>query len=744
MEGSHSGSLETSYVRVIVHLSFLANVGDRKDPSYTKLSRPARISALNQLYRALGLRLICDYFGKKGEEAREIYNHGLMNALAANALHFIGISSVLVLFSLNIHTLYVGAISKVSWLQFISKAQEMVLQSSIANIALYFLRLELTSERETPYGAIFPILTISQLSSLWSSEFWGSVTARCLRRGWRWCFYLLGVGGCIVLANIVGPASAVFMIPRQAEYSVGSASTYFNASLSQMAPNHVNASTINPGCATVEGREQLSLTNCPNWEATRDFAGNGSPYNLNTATWVTTHLIANRGTATGGVSNSSTVATTEGMVVATALEVAVKNFWNISIQSNKYLKDKVSAVTQIKQPYAEADCRIFPFPVTDDSPETSPVIFGEKAQLTLDDFTTAEVQNATRENLEGTIIWKTVPATNLSDFSLLAVVIPPRDSSYQFLRQNDQFIQSFSASGGWHVASGCVIRAVWISTEIEITSSVFDQYGTIASQMSTAELEQQWNSAAQFPSISISTDWANYLLPSSNYTPSPLQAIFNSMQTPLNFKQGAQWPNHEILLSTLVVTGLATSLSYRVTNNINQDKYLFSGAYGWDADTMNTTTPYFYGGSISVPFGAHKDSTYPQSFPNDGYQLVTKFHVTGLVYNLEGRAVRVSMAILSLYLILALTFVIYSLCSRNHSSSWDTISELTALALRSPPPQRLEKTCSGINCFSTFGIPSNIKIGDKNEWHFHHPDSEDLTTKSSWGIRRWYKANNKT
>ena len=64
-----------------------------------------------------------------------------------------------------------------------------------------------------------------------------------------------------------------------------------------------------------------------------------------------------------------------------------------------------------------------------------------------------------------------------------------------------------------------------------------------------------------------------------------------------------------------------------------------------------------------------------------------------------------SIGLLLLHIIIALSHTVHVLCTRQTSEAWDSVSELVALSQMSPPPtgRQLASSCAGIRTFGTMG-----------------------------------------
>ncbi|KAI9699318.1 MAG: hypothetical protein M1836_002928 [Candelina mexicana] len=87
--------------------------------------------------------------------------------------------------------------------------------------------------------------------------------------------------------------------------------------------------------------------------------------------------------------------------------------------------------------------------------------------------------------------------------------------------------------------------------------------------------------------------------------------------------------------------------------------------------------------------------------------------VVGYAYSSQGIAIKFALAILLLHVLLAFAHTIYSVWTGLSSSSWDSATEITALALNSSPSKALQNTCAGIERVATMGL--QVRIMERNE-----------------------------
>ena len=159
------------------------------------------------------------------------------SALLRGLIHAIPVTGALSLVSINIYQYYVGSfIQPLALYQFIAKVHEITIQASLAAIVFSYIRHEMVLGQGVPLGAMFSGLQLSQASYLWSSEFWGSLRSKSLPLRRRCCLVVVIVGA-IALAAVVGPSSAILLVPRLAYWPAGSTYIWINVTADDLWPS---------------------------------------------------------------------------------------------------------------------------------------------------------------------------------------------------------------------------------------------------------------------------------------------------------------------------------------------------------------------------------------------------------------------------------------------------------------------------------------------------------------------------
>ena len=158
-------------------------------------------------------------------------------ALLHALIHVIPVGVAVWEIVLNWNTYYVGpTIYSLAYYQLGAKAHEMTIQGSLAAILFCYVRCELALGDGLPFGSLFSGLQVSQISYLWSMEFWGSVCSEKLSP-YRKARLLTVVVLCVALSAITGPLSAILLIPRLDYWPAGRTDIRVNGTSESLWPN---------------------------------------------------------------------------------------------------------------------------------------------------------------------------------------------------------------------------------------------------------------------------------------------------------------------------------------------------------------------------------------------------------------------------------------------------------------------------------------------------------------------------
>ena len=200
------------------------------------------------LLRALGFPLISHATSQAYRALRHPVGRGLHErtkvaisqnrsvALLRALIHVVPVSAALCEIILNWNTFYVGSASyNQATYQLIAKVHEIMIQASISAAVFSCIRSEMALGSGIPFGLLFSGLQISQISYLWSMEFWGSLRSGFWGTYRRWLLMFL-IPLSIILATVCGPASAVLLIPRLQYWPGGNTDIWLNRTWDEIWP----------------------------------------------------------------------------------------------------------------------------------------------------------------------------------------------------------------------------------------------------------------------------------------------------------------------------------------------------------------------------------------------------------------------------------------------------------------------------------------------------------------------------
>lgn len=217
-----------------------------KVPRLPELPWPSLRKYTKAVLRALGLNLLISgcrslrhlAVGKGYEEPTKVAIHGNRTIASLRALiHIIPVSVALWEVIINWNTFYLGAtILNLGYYQFAAKIHEISAQASLAAIVFTYVRHEMLLGQGLPLGALFSALQVSQVSYLWSMEYWGLICSQHFPLRKR-LYMMFVITIAVILAATVGPSSAILLIPRLENWPAGSTDIWLNATFQDLWPD---------------------------------------------------------------------------------------------------------------------------------------------------------------------------------------------------------------------------------------------------------------------------------------------------------------------------------------------------------------------------------------------------------------------------------------------------------------------------------------------------------------------------
>ena len=621
---------------------------------------------------------------------------------------------------------YVGAnFDGLNYMQFAAKLHEMAMQSSLAVIIFCYVRHVLFSGDALPIGALLSGLQLTQISYLWSMELWGIASSKIpLRRR-------IGVMSMIIiavlLASTVGPSSAILLIPNLSYWPAGSTHIWLNTTAADLWPSRLDGSMVPSYCS--QAANVSSICPASEWHALSDYLSLASgilpaaflgpftvsPYSVQLTgqgslrQLIIQHHIYDNDTAP--YDQGAAQATTQHSAVADALS-ATSSLWDIALQnSHSPFFDQRDAVQSIVadnfQPYTLASCGADMIEgESDDRPIAFPIPPGSSldmlqgADIRTDTnlpmfaieyagLTRSEILETPGPKSNYRVKWVALPENPFNGSSIGAVILQPTTNE-------TQGILVCNVAAGWGSSSMNMSSSPAASGTGLASSSIYDPDSAlpqaddysrrIADSVITFELPL-------FPQrkINISREWAEYLNP---LIPTLNMTVFNALMS-VKLIDHEDTTSANIILAGLLANGLA-----RIGFNSQLQGELRT-AFN---PTLNASIPdgdYWFSGRRDV-------FTVDPEASRDWVKLRVDSSVEGYGFGLEGIAPKLTVAVLLIYCALVVGHVCYAAISGVSSTSWDSITEMVALAVNSSPTIQLRNTCAGITQMGVFQLPMRI------------------------------------
>lgn len=611
---------------------------------------------------------------------------------------------------------------KMAGLQFAAKLHELTINASLAAMVFSYIRHELALGGGLPFGALFASFSFRDISFIWSPEFLGAACAKYPNRRKRWVV-ILGVLLTAHIAVSVGPSSATIIRPRLDDWPAGGTAFWVNATHDELWPGYVRGSQVSPTCQfdlgddscphsgwEVFGHEYLTIWKNlkPNGvisEATQ-IPGQNTLRTLYTRARSSTspdqQLLYNRG---------FTCATTQTTVIADAI-AEIGRLWAVAAANVpgpwrfKYRNYSIYHVDAY-QPFVHSRC--VRMNASDYWDESSMLSFynlaaadeynkdGEYPWISWDNVTATKiVVQAANSSLVPLLFWTSLPPVEFGNASVGAVVTVPSEPG---LRETRLYM--------------CTIDARIAPVTIESTPDVIKIVSKPVLNDNTI------NDAATWPQLSIDPEWADLLNPTDTTTNSTV--IQNLIQMTGMWNSTVRIQDYyapyavESILAVMIVNGLARAkYGTGVIGTLKGSPEGISGGPhcgDWCEQMMPSNKQTMGDGGMVYDVDAEQQKA--------ASIFTMRATANGYAYSSKGPAAMISIVVLLTYSFSATLHFIYSILSKESSNSWDSMSEIAALALNSEKPKSLQNTGAGIETAGIF--EKRVRViakGDRLEMAF--------------------------
>ena len=116
---------------------------------------------------------------------------------------------------------------------------------------------------------------------------------------------------------------------------------------------------------------------------------------------------------------------------------------------------------------------------------------------------------------------------------------------------------------------------------------------------------------------------------------------------------------------------------------------------------------------------------YKWTDPASLTQIETQTLEHGYGYDTSTVTVRLSIVVVTAYILAIVAYLLYTLITGTTATSWDTVAELVTLALHSKRPESLRGTSVGIDTLQTFRQPLNIRVNREDELEIVFSDEKE-------------------
>ena len=160
----------------------------------------------------------------------------------------------------------------------------------------------------------------------------------------------------------------------------------------------------------------------------------------------------------------------------------------------------------------------------------------------------------------------------------------------------------------------------------------------------------------------------------------------------------------ELILASVFANGLSRYGSRRAFDPHSMSPQ--NNPLQWELNTPPKASDY-YASLLSIR--PHHNAVLPAPSSSDYVQQQMRVEVVGYAWYASGSSDYLATAVVVMYMFVALAHMFWVLVNGVTSSSWDTVTELLALALRSPVSDALRGSGAGIERLGTYGRLARLR-----------------------------------
>ncbi|KAM0804319.1 hypothetical protein BDR22DRAFT_959977 [Usnea florida] len=681
------------------------------------------------------------------EQTKVAMQKSRTTALLRALVHIIPVGVAMWEIVLNWNTYFVGyAVYNQAYYQFGAKAHEIAIEASLSAIVFSYVRYELMLGSGIPFGALFSGLQVPQASYLWSMEFWGTVCSRIISLKSK-VRLLVVITTSVFLAAIAGPSSAILLVPRLDYWPGGSTNIWINSTSDSLWPSTTNASDVPKQCLDV-GISDVEAFSCPahGWEAVQDYTyttlnGLDKEYQalaggMAGPEWI---LVTGRNShrrlsmtvgndEPEGFDPYPVLATIQQTAVADALtetgELWLGAVSNVSTKGHGTVLSRQNSVHAVShgyhQPYTKVSCGLdyihgpsdesaIAFPITPGI-QASPDVYRAEYNDSILGVYSLLYPNVTKNQLLSTpgspedyrLRWVELPQDPFNGSAIGAVIISPRSPT-----NLTQEILVCNVGAGWgssHINTSSFAGGTTFTASI-VNPSAYevndgpnpdqDSQVSQAEELAADTVIEYWEPFFPEKPVIVTEAWAIYLNPFlSSLNTTVINALMSTTPPFEEFSTTVKLLVGKWILAGLVANGLA---SIGATSTLQGNIKTIKNPDG----STHIDGEYWFAGKGNMFIVNPEESI-------DWVKLRVDSTIEGYAYNIRGTSPKVAITFLLIYCVIALSHVLYAGISGISSTCWDSIGEVTALAMNSTPTILLKNTCAGILELNIFKIPVRV------------------------------------
>ncbi|KAE8441931.1 hypothetical protein EG329_004139 [Mollisiaceae sp. DMI_Dod_QoI] len=676
---------------------------------------------LRKLLHSLGLEsiyiLLQEIRGRSFTEQRKIAILGdLRSATYVSILHIVPTAASATLLALNWKGYYIGSeLSgpvgedglKFLGLQFAAKMLELLAMASLSTILFALVRSQLISGY-LPLGAMTAGFEFSKLSLLWSKEFIATCATRFSSFGSK-TFLVATIIVFTMLGAAIGPSAAVASQPVLRDWPAGGTVFWLNATAHDLWPlrldqvaipdlpcNYSQNVSCFPPSYSLLANGLLSLWPSDSLTAPDDGT---QPQVMPERVLISGHhsvqTMATRFRGPLIYQPELTVATAPSAMIADAVS-QIERYWFIAntfqcIRHSGfcYYNDIIQSIDAM-QPVTYVRCSAsnvnaaVRFSRLDQGARNYPLVEYNSTVIGSRQWFDSSTANGTTPSLS----WVELSEADFGRSSIGAVVALPGINSTQ---NPDQVL-------------ACTVDARWANATTTIS---FLGGPTIASGLPTdwfvgGQLLLGSNGLPLWPQIKLAPAWGDSINPIIEQPTTSIFAMLCNSVGRLNNVSRAQSPINavESVLAVMITDSLSrTSSMATIMGSLK--------GVGTSEEWKNELLPK---GTIFNTGGSAFNYSYQEG--DQSTKLEVKTTVNGYGYGIT-TATLLSTLVLLIYSLIAISYIIYTIFfAKTTSSSWESITELVALAMNSKPSSAMQNTGAGIATLSTLKQPIRIRVSD--------------------------------